>query len=73
MSGGAKVNALSQKALQMIDDLIRTLDFEAKTGRKAVLEVGVSTFDMENFARRRDIFLNGQKVGEVIDHIDPFV
>lgn len=67
------MNKISERTLQMIDDLVRTLNFEVKTGDRVILEVGPKTFTLEDFARRRDIFVNGQRVGEIVDHIDPFV
>lgn len=67
------MNQVSERTLQMIDDIIRTLNFEAKTGRSVTLEVGPTTCTLEDFARRRDIFVNGRRVGEIVDQIDPFV
>ena len=67
------MSKVSEKTLYMIDDLVRALGFELKTGQSVKISIGPNTFDMENFARKRSIFVNDQNVGDVIDHIDPFV
>ena len=64
---------LSQKTLQLIDDAMRSLDFELKTGNKVNISIGPKVFDMELFARKHQIYVNDQPVGEIIEEIDPFV
>lgn len=67
------MNQISERTLRMIDDVVRTLCFEAKTGKSVTLEVGQNFYEIEDFVRKREIFINGQRVGEVVDEIDPFV
>lgn len=67
------MNQISERTLQMIDDVVRALNFEAKTGRSVTLEVGPTVFLSEEFSQKRDVFVNGQKVGEFVDPIVPFV
>lgn len=67
------MNQVSERTLQMIDDIVRTLNFEVKTGKSVTLGVGPTTYPPDDFVRKRDIFVNGQKIGEIVDEIDPFI
>ncbi len=67
------MKALPHNILQVIDDLVRTLNFEAKTGQRVTLEVSQNVFDIEEFSRRRVVYVNGQAAGEITEEIDPFV
>lgn len=67
------MKALPHNMLQVIDDLVRALNFEAKTGQRVTLEVGPNVFDIEEFSRRRVVYVNGQKAGEITEEIAPFI
>lgn len=64
---------ISEKTLHMIDDLIRVLRFEANTSDCVILQIKSADFDMEMFARKREIYLNEKKIGEITEEIMPFV
>ena len=64
---------LSQKSLFMIDELIRALDFEIKTGKKVSLEIKQGEFDMEKFAKRKIVYVNNLIAGEILDEVDQFI
>jgi hypothetical protein len=67
------MNQVSQVTLHMINDVIHMLNLEAKTGKSVTLEVGQNTFIIEDFVRKREIFVNGQRVGEIAEEIEPFI
>lgn len=64
---------LTQETLNKIDEVMRLINFELKTGRKVEVEMSIPFYEPEDFVRKRRVFVNGNPVGIVTEEIDPFV
>jgi hypothetical protein len=64
---------LSEKTLHLLDEVMRLINFELKTGRKLEIEISAPFYEPKDFVRKRKVFINGSPVGTVSEEIDPFI
>jgi hypothetical protein len=64
---------LSEKTLYSLNEVMNSINFELKTGRKIEIEISNPFHEPEDFVRKRKVFINGISVGTIIEEIDPFV
>ncbi len=64
---------LSEKTLQSLNEVMNSINFELKTGRKIQIEISLPYYEPEDFIKKRKVFINGSPVGIITEEIDPFI